>query len=139
DATFDLFAALGADDVQLDFPVVYTNAVAGTATLDPARPGEDLRPLFDTILSHIPAPHAVDDAPLQMLVTTIDYDDYRGRIAIGRVFSGSVGANESVTHIDREGVHRPARVVQVFTHEGLRRVEVPRGRAGDIIAITGIP
>jgi GTP-binding protein len=139
DATFDLFGALGADDLQLDFPVVYTSAVAGTATFDPARPGEDLRPLFETILSHIPAPRVVLEAPLQMLVTTIDYDDYRGRIAIGRVFSGSVGANEAVTHIDREGVHRLARVVQVFTHEGLRRVEVGRGLAGDIIAITGIP
>src|SRR5262249_15937654 len=130
---------LGASDVQLDFPVVYTNAVAGTATLDPATPGDDLRPLFDAILAEIPAPPVLLDAPLQMLVTSIDYDEYRGRIAIGPVFTGSVGANEAVTHIDREGIHRPARVVQVFTHEGLRRVEVPRGLAGDIVAITGIP
>jgi GTP-binding protein len=138
-ATFDLFGALGANDLQLDFAVVYTNAVSGTASLDPATPGEDLRPLFDTILAQIPAPVVLLDSPLQMLVTSIDYDDYRGRIAIGRVFCGSVGANEPVTHIDREGIHRPARVVQVFTHDGLRRVEVPRGLAGDIVAITGIP
>jgi GTP-binding protein len=138
-ATFDLFAALGANDEQLDFSLVYTNAVAGTATFDPETPGEDLRPLFDTILKQIPAPRVELESPLQMLVTTIDYDDYRGRIAIGRVFAGSVGANEPVTHIDREGIQRPARVAQVFTHDGLRRVEVPRGLAGDIVAVTGIP
>jgi GTP-binding protein len=138
-ATFDLFVTLQANDDQLDFPIVYTNAVAGTATLDTARPGEDLRPLFDTILAHIPEPGVLVDAPFQMLVTTIDYDDYRGRIAIGRVFRGGVSPGEAVTHIDREGVHRPARIAQVFTHEGLKRVEVARGEAGDIIAVTGLP
>src|SRR5947209_3934890 len=76
-ATFDLFVALQASDDQLEFPLVYTNAVAGTATLDPAQAGEDLRPLFETILSHIPEPRVQRDDPFQMLVTTIDYDDYR--------------------------------------------------------------
>jgi GTP-binding protein len=139
DLTFDLFAALGASDEQLDFPIVYTNAIAGTATLDPARPGEDLRPLFDTILTHIAPPRVSLEAPLQMLVTSIDYDEYRGRVAIGRVVAGSVAPNTPVTHIDRSGVQRAARVAQVFTHQGLRRVEVERGLAGDILAITGVP
>jgi GTP-binding protein len=136
--TFDLFVALGANDEQLDFPVVYTSAVAGTATLDPAHPGDDLRPLFETILAHVPEPVAEPEKPLQMLVTSIDYDDYRGRIAIGRVFSGSIRPGEFVTHIDREGVHRQVRIAQVFTHEGLKRVEVAEGFAGDILAVTGV-
>jgi GTP-binding protein len=137
--TFDLFVTLQASDEQLDFPIVYTNALAGTATLDPAQAGSDLRPLFDTILEQIPAPRADAEAPLQMLVTSIDYDDYRGRIGVGRIFAGGLSAGEMVTHIDREGVQRPARVVQVFTHEGLKRVEVPRATAGDIVAVTGLP
>src|SRR5437763_6252279 len=88
DATFDLFVALGANEEQLDFPILYTNALAGTATRDPAHPGSDLRPLFDTILDHIPAPEVEMDGPYRMLVTTIDYDLHRGRIAVGRVFAG---------------------------------------------------
>jgi GTP-binding protein len=137
--TFDLFGVLQASDDQLDFPIVYTNAVAGTATLELAKPGTDLRPLFDTILAHIPEPVVRREAPFQMLVTSIDYDDYRGRIAIGRIFAGAVGPGEAVTHIDRAGVHRPAKVAQVFTHDGLKRVDVPRAFAGDIVAITGLP
>src|SRR5437764_2977213 len=138
-ATFDLFVALGANEEQLDFPILYTNALAGTATRDPAQPGEDLRPLFDTILEQIPAPLVDLDAPFRMLVTTIDYDVHRGRVAVGRVFAGRVRPNEAVIHIDREGKHRAERVVQVFTHSGLKRVEVEAGEAGDIIAVTGIP
>lgn len=139
DATFDLFVALGANEEQLDFPILYTNALAGTATRDPAQPGEDLRPLFDTILEHIPAPTVDVDAPFQMLVTSIDYDVHRGRVGVGRIFAGRVHPNETVTHIDRDGQHRSAKVVQVFTHAGLKRVEVEEGEAGDIVAVTGIP
>jgi GTP-binding protein len=139
DATFDLFVALGATEEQLDFPILYANALAGTATHDLAEPGEDLRPLFDTILDQVPAPVVDLDAPFQMLVTTIDYDVHRGRVAVGRVFAGRVRPGEPVTHIDRQGQHRAARVVQVFTHSGLKREETPEGRAGDIIAVTGIP
>ncbi|HTE17251.1 MAG TPA: GTP-binding protein, partial [Armatimonadota bacterium] len=138
DQTFDLFAALEASNEQLDFPVVYTKALEGKATLDLAQPGEDLRPLFDTVLSHIPPPNIVVDAPFQMLVTSIDYDQHRGRVAVGRVFAGSIRANQPVAHFDREGRQRSAKVVQVFTHVGLKRQEVPEGFAGDIIAVTGI-
>jgi len=93
DQTFDLFASLNANDAQLDFAVVYTKALEGTATLDPAVPGEDLRPLFDTILEQVPPPTADRAAPVQMLVTSLDYDDYRGRIAVGRIFTGTLRAN----------------------------------------------
>jgi GTP-binding protein len=139
DATFDLFVSLNASDEQLDFPIVYSNAIAGTATLDPARPGEDLRPLFETILEQVPAPRVDPAAPPQMLVTSLDYDDYRGRIAVGRIFAGTLRPNSPVTHIDREGVHRPARLAQLYVYDGLRRVEVPEAGAGEIVAITGIP
>ena len=139
DATFDLFVALGANEEQLDFPILYTNALQGTATRDPAQPGHDLRPLFDTILEHVPPPEVELDAPFRMLVTTIDYDVHRGRVAVGRVFAGRVRPGETVTHIDRDGRHHPARAVQVFTHSGLKRIDVEAGEAGDIIAVTGIP
>jgi GTP-binding protein len=138
-ATFDLFVSLGANDAQLDFPVVYSNAIAGTATFDPAKPGDDLRPLFDTILEQVPAPRVDRSAPAQMLVTSLDYDDYRGRIAVGRIFAGTLRPNSPVTHVDRDGVHRPAKVAQLFVYDGLRRVEVPEAGAGEIVAITGIP
>src|SRR5438045_3305275 len=84
--TFDLSGRCNTSDVQLDFTVVYANAIAGTATMDPSRPGSDLRPLFDTILDQVPPPRVDRSAPPQMLVTSLDYDDYRGRIAVGRVF-----------------------------------------------------
>jgi GTP-binding protein len=137
--TFDLFGSLNASDEQLDFPVVYTKALEGTATLDPAKPGEDLRPLFETILEHVPAPRVDREAPLQMLVTSLDYDDYRGRIAVGRIFAGTLRANSTVTHIDRDGVHRTAKVAQLYVYDGLKRVDVPEAGAGEIVAITGIP
>src|SRR2546421_1612664 len=90
DTTFDLFVQLGADDRQLDFPIVYTNALKGTATHDPAKAGTDLRPLFDAILEHIPPPHGDPHAELQMLVSTIDYDEYRGRVSVGKVHAGKI-------------------------------------------------
>jgi GTP-binding protein len=136
--TFDLFGSLNASDEQLDFPVVYSNALSGTAALDPAQPGEDLRPLFDVILEHVPPPVVEPDAPFQMLVTSIDYDPHRGRVAVGRVFAGKVRCNQPIVHFDRDGVAHPAKVITVFTHNGLRRMEVEEGTAGDIIAVTGV-
>jgi len=138
DQTFDLFVSLSATDDQLDFPILFTRALEGTATTDLAVPGEDLRPLFDTILRHIPAPEVDPDAPFQMLVTSIDYDVHRGRVAVGRVYAGAVRPNQSVAHFDRDGRRHSARIVQVFTHSGLKRVDVPEGQAGDIIAVTGV-
>jgi GTP-binding protein len=139
DQTFDLFVSLNANEEQLDFPIVYTNAISGTATLDPVHPGEDLRPLFETILEQVSPPRVDRSAPVQMLVTSLDYDDYRGRIAVGRVFAGTLRANSLVTHVDREDVHRPAKIAQLYVYDGLKRIEVPEVGAGEIIAITGIP
>lgn len=138
DQTFDLFANLNASNEQLDFAVAYTKALEGTATLDPSVPGEDLRPLFDLILEQIPAPEVDPEAPFQMLVTSIDYDQHRGRVAVGRVMAGRVRPNQPVAHFDRDGQRRNAKVVQVFTHVGLKRQEVPEATAGDIIAVTGV-
>ena len=137
-ATFDLFVQLGADDRQLDFPIVYTNALHGTATHDHAKPGKDLRPLFNSILEHIPPPHGDPDAELQMLVSTIDYDEYRGRVSVGKVHAGKISEGEHVVYITREGAHKQGRIVGLFVYDGLKRVEVEQAKAGEIVAVTGI-
>ncbi len=139
DQTFDLFAALGATEEQLDFPVVYAVALQGTATLDPAHPGTDLTPLFETIVSHIPPPTGDPNASLQLRATTLDYDDYKGRIAIGRVNAGTVKSGQSIIVINREGVNVPGKLAQVFIYQGLNRVEVESAEAGEIVAISGLP
>ncbi len=138
DKTFDLFVQLGADDRQLDFPIVYTNGLRGTATTDVDNPNDDLRPLFECIVEHIPPPHAIPDASLAMLVTSIDYDDYRGRIAIGKLFAGSIAPGQLVTYVTRSGEHKQGKIVTLFVYEGLKRVEVQLAEAGEIVAITGI-
>src|SRR5579875_3389457 len=124
DQTFDLFAALGANEDQLDFPIVYAIALQGTATLDPATPGTDLTPLFETVVNHINPPHGDPDGPLQMLVTTLDYDDYKGRIAIGKLVSGELKTNQNITVINRQGVPVQGKLSQVFLYQGLNRTEV---------------
>ena len=139
DNTFDLFGQLEADERQLDFPVVYTNALHGTATLDPDVPGTDLQPLFKTLIEHLDPPKGDLDGPMQLRVTTLDYDDYRGRIAIGRLNSGTVKTGQSVTVINREGNHVQGKLAQVFIYEGLGRVEQDVVTAGEIVAITGLP
>jgi GTP-binding protein len=139
--TFDLFAALGANDEQLDFPVVYTNALEGRATLDLDRPLTDLRPLFDTILDHIPAPRTVGDAdaPTQALISTIDADPYLGRLGIGKVFAGTLRPNQNVTVFPRDSTPYSGKTQGVFVYEGLKRVPVEGALPGDIIAVTGLP
>ncbi len=139
DQTFDLFVELGADERQLDFPIVFTNARRGTATLDLDKPGSDLKPLFETILSHLPAPTGDPDAPLQMLVSSLDYDDYRGRFGIGKVHAGRVRRGESVAIVARDGDIRPAKILNVFIFEGLKKVDVDEAPAGEICLVTGLP
>ncbi len=139
DATFDLFVQLGANDHQLDFPVVYTNALAGTATLDPAVSGHDLETLFQTIVRHVPGPSSDVHAPLQLLVSTIDYDEYRGRVAVGKIYAGSIQEGDGVVTVSRTGEQRPGRIAGLFVFDGLRRVAVQRADAGEIVAVTGIP
>ena len=139
DNTFDLFGQLGADEHQLDFPIVYTNALQGTATLDPNVPGENLKPLFDTLVNHLDPPTGDPNAAMQLRVTTLDYDDYRGRIAIGRLNAGTVKSGQAITLINREGIHIPGKLAQVFIYEGLGRVEQESVTAGEIVAVTGLP
>ncbi len=138
-ATFDLFIDLGASDDQAEFPIVYTNAIAGHATLVPGEEGVDLQPLFDKIVSYLPAPTIEPDAPSQMLVTMLAYDDYKGRIAIGRVFAGRLRRGQDAARIGIDGAISRGKIAQVFIHQGLERIEVDEAEAGEIVAVTGLP
>jgi GTP-binding protein len=139
--TFDLFANLGANDEQLDFPIVYAIALDGKATLDPAVPPVDLQPLFETIINHIPEPRITGgpDAPAQALISTIDGDPYLGRLGIGKVFAGTLRPNQNTTIFRSDASSYSARMQGVFVYEGLKRVPVEAATAGDIIAVTGLP
>ncbi len=137
-ATFDLFIDLGASDDQADFPVVFTKALVGRAGYTPTELEEDLRPLFDTILSHLPPPAVDPDGPTQLLVTTLDHSNYLGKIAIGRLSSGSLRAGQPITHIAAAGELIPAKVTKVFTFSNLQRFEQEVVMAGDIVAVAGV-
>jgi GTP-binding protein len=138
DQTFDLFDRLGATEQQLDFPVVYTSALRGFATLDPARPATDMQALFETIVSHCPAPNVDPEGPLQLQVSLLDYSSYVGAIAIGRIKRGTLRRNAAVTVVDVAGRERSERVGQILGFIGLERVEVESAEAGDIVAFAGI-
>ncbi len=138
DAVFDLMVDLGANDDQLDFPVVYTSAVNGYARLDPDDEGNDMTPLLDAILEYIPAPDVDVDGPVAMQVCTIDYSDYVGRIGIGRIFSGTIHNGERILVIKNDGTRYQAQVKQLFTFEGMGRLEAEAAHAGDICAVVGI-
>src|SRR5918995_177991 len=135
---FDLFIDLDATEEQIEFPVLYTSGRAGTASTDLDVPGDDLRPLFEAILSHVPPPRGDVTAPFQMLVANLDANDYLGRIAIGRIFNGRVRLNDSVAVCKLNGSIQPTRVTKLFTFEGLKRVETEAAAAGDIICLAGI-
>ena len=137
---FDLMIDLGADESQLDTPVVYASARAGTATLDPNVSSEDLRPLFETILKYIPAPKGDPDAPVQMLISTIDYNEFVGRIGIGRISRGTLKLNSMATRCNNlnPDLHENFRLSSLFAFEGLKRVPVESASMGEIVAITGI-
>ncbi len=135
--TFDLFLELGASDQQADFHVVYTNAVTGQAGLTPNL-GPNLQPLFDAILRHVPPPRVDLEAPLQMLVTTLDYDEHRGATAIGRVSSGRLLAGQDLLRITRDGALVPARARYLQVHEALQRVDVESVEAGEIAVVAGL-
>jgi GTP-binding protein len=135
--TFDLFIELGASDEQADFPVVYSVATSHQAGLEPGI-GPDLQPLFETILRAIPAPVVDPDAPLQMLVTTLDYDNYRGQTAIGRIFAGEMAVGQPVLRLANDGEQYPETIRYLYVQDGLERVEVERVSAGDIVAVAGL-
>jgi GTP-binding protein len=136
--TQDLFLELATRDDQLEFPVIYTIARQGIARLHPGDSNMDLEPLFAAIVEHVPAPIVDEDGPFQMLVTALDYDDYKGKYAIGRITRGRVRPGMMVASISRFGDLSRGRIGLVFTYQGLGRVEVPEASAGDIVALTGI-
>ena len=135
--TFDLFIELGASDEQADFPVIYAVATKHQAGHTPEM-AADLLPLFETIIKHIPAPNVDMDAPLQMLVSTLDYDNFRGKIAVGRIFAGKVNLGETLTRINMNGDHFSEKPKFIYQQEGLGRVEVQSAAAGDIVALSGL-
>lgn len=139
DKVVDLLIELGADEDQLDFPVVYACGLQGTAIKELDHELVNLEPLFETILEHIPAPIADKDAPLQFQVSTLDYNDYLGRLLIGRIRQGQLAPGQSVALHYRDGSVKNHRINKLFGFEGLKRIEIETGVAGDIVAIAGIP
>ncbi len=135
---YDMFIDLDASEEQLDFPVVYAIARDGVAKLGIDDKSDNLKPLFDLILETIPAPEGDNDGVLQLLVTNIDYNDYIGRLAIGRVFSGTVRVGDTVAMIDNKGEAVRTRITSIYTFDGLDRVETQKATAGDIVALAGI-
>ncbi|MGG6309900.1 translational GTPase TypA [Paenibacillus macerans] len=138
DEVLDLFIELEASDDQLEFPVVYASALNGTSSLDPEKQDDTMLALYETIIDHIPAPTENVEEPLQFLVTLMDYNEYLGRIAIGRVNRGVIRQGQPVTVMTRDGGKKSARIEKLFGFQGLRRVETDEAGAGDIVAIAGI-
>ncbi|HET7776584.1 MAG TPA: translational GTPase TypA [Azospira sp.] len=146
DLTFDLFDKLGATDEQLDFPIVYASGLNGWAAMSLDAPRENMRPLFDTVLSHVPAPKAEESGPLQLQISALDYNSYVGRIGVGRITRGRVKTGQQVVVLfgtpEEMAAHErtplKAKINQVFGYQGLNKVELAEGLAGDIVQITGI-
>jgi len=140
EATFELFLELGAGDHSLDFPVLYASGREGKAGLEAdLSKMESINPIFEAIIKHIPSPIADASKPLQMLVTSITADDFKGKIAIGRIYNGVVKAGQEIMHINRQGQQKKYRIISLMTFVGLARVETEKTTAGDIVAIAGIP
>ena len=136
--TFDLFDRLGATDEQLDFPIVYASALEGYAGLGPDVRGGDLNALFETIVDHVPHPDVDADGPLQLQVSSLDYDTYVGVLGIGRIRRGTIKANAPVSVVDPDGKSRRARVLELYGFHGLNRLKVESASAGDIVVFSGI-
>ena len=138
DRTFDLFDQLNATDDQLDFPVVYTSALNGVSGYEPDQIEDDLTPLFETIVSKVPAPDVDINGGFQMQISSLDYNSYVGIIGIGRINRGQIKANSNVTVIDKEGKKRSGRVLQIYQLHGIDKIEIENATAGDIVAISGL-
>src|SRR2546423_5918697 len=137
-AVFDLFVELDADDATLDFPTIYASGREGIATTDLAVPATDIRPLMDAILKHVPGPDVEPDKPLQMLVVTLDYSDYVGRIAIGPVVAGKVRKGQRIALMKHSGERVDDTIAQLYVFDRLGRTETDEGGAGDICAVVGL-
>ena len=135
---YDLFIDLDAKEEQLDFPIIYTIARDGIAQTSPEEKGTDLRPLFEAILEHIPGPEGDPEAPLQMLVANLDYSEYLGRLAIGRVYNGTLRLGSDVAIVKLDGSVQKTRITKLFSFEGLKRVEETAGVPGSVLAIAGV-
>jgi GTP-binding protein len=139
DATFDLFIDLGASEEQADFPVIFTRALEGLAGYSPDDLAADLQPLFTTIIDHIPPPMVDPEGPTQMLVTTLEYSSYVGKVAVGRLNMGTLRAGQTITHITAGGEMIPGKVTKLYTFRDLQRHEQDEVHAGNIVAVAGIP
>src|SRR6266481_1228935 len=137
-AVFDLFVELDADDATLDFPTIYAAGRQGIATTDLKIPATDLKPLFDAIIKHVPPPEVEPDKPVQMLVTTLDWSDYVGRIAVGKVFAGKVKKGQRVALLKHDGKRVETTIKQLYSFDRLGRIEVDEVSAGDIGAVVGL-
>ncbi|HEH7855328.1 TPA: translational GTPase TypA [Staphylococcus aureus] len=138
DEVLDLFIELEANDEQLEFPVVYASAVNGTSSLDPEKQDDNLQSLYETIIDYVPAPIDNSDEPLQFQVALLDYNDYVGRIGIGRVFRGKMRVGDNVSLIKLDGTVKNFRVTKIFGYFGLKRLEIEEAQAGDLIAVSGM-
>jgi GTP-binding protein len=135
---YDLFIDLDATEEQLEFPVLYTSARAGTSTRRLDEPGRDLRPLFDAVVDHVPPPRGNPEGPLQILVANLDSNDYLGRIAVGRVFQGRVRIGDAVAVCKLDGTFQETSITKLFAFEGLKRIDITEAAAGDIVCLAGI-
>lgn len=136
--TFDLFSHLNATHEQLDFPIVYTNAMAGTATLDHLKPGTDLTPLFETIVAKIPAPQVNTTEPLQILVLALAQDSYKGKMGIGKIAAGKIAKGQTITEVKVDGSMVKGKVTDIMIYEGLKQVAVESAEAGEIVSVAGL-
>ena len=138
DQVLDLLIELGGDDSQIDFPVVYASGIKGIAKLNFEDSIKDIQPLLDTIIKYVPAPIGDDEKPFQFQVTSIDYNDYLGRLLIGRIYNGKIKKGDSVTLIKTNGTKKNERVYKLFSFENLKKIEIDVASSGMIIAISGI-
>jgi GTP-binding protein len=138
DEILDLFIELGANDEQLEFPIVYASAKAGIAMHNIADVSEDLTPLFDTIIARVDPPMGYIDAPLQLLITTIEYDNFVGRIAIGKIARGTIKGGQNAVLCKRDGLFQNVKIAKLYSFIGLNRIEVEQARMGDIVAVSGM-
>jgi len=135
--TFDLFSELNASSAQLDFPIVYTSATQGTATLDPHKPGTDVTALFETIIARIPAPTVLPDDALQLLVLALAYDPFKGKMGIGKIHAGSIKRNQPIMRLAVDGSRQTGSAMAILAYQGLERVEIDAAESGEIIAVAG--